>query len=128
MKPIIAVFQFAETTQHAERVEHSGSSRVEVISVVPGFHFRQCFCRGKIVPFGESLDFRLEIPFQFFFADTANRGIRVVHANIVQLVEIAEHAYLGEFCHPGEEHEPQVAIGTLEYPVKRFQRIAVIFQ
>ena len=97
-----------------------------MIAVVQRRHFRQYIIGCHAVDGCQLSYFRLEVFFQFFKSDTAKRGIIIVHANIIQLVEIAEHADLRKLRHPGEEHKTQVTVCTLEYTIESFQRVTVI--
>jgi hypothetical protein len=55
---------------------------------------------------------------------TANRRIVPVQGYVVQVVEAAENAGLGELAHPGQEHQPQVGIGVLQGRIETLQHIA----
>ena len=66
--------------------------------------------------------------YQFIFGDTAKGGIRRLHADIVQLVQIAEDADLGKLGDSGQKNKTQIAVGTFQHSIKSFQRTAVFRQ
>ncbi len=49
-----------------------------------------------------------------------------IHADVLRLVEAAEHRYLRELRHPCQQHEPQVSVRRLEGGVERLQHLAVL--
>ena len=55
---------------------------------------------------------------KLIFGDAAQGFIFTAHADVVGLVETAEHAYLRELRHAGEQYELQVLVGILEDPVE----------
>ena len=70
-----------------------------------------------------------EIAVYLLLGDTAERFVASVHADVLGLVEPAEHTHLREFGHPRQQDELQVCIGSFEHGVEGFQHVAVsVFQ
>ena len=66
-----------------------------------------------------------EIPFHLLLGDAAQGLIPCVHADILRLVESAEHAHLGEFRDSRQQHELQVVVRRLEYGVESPEHLPV---
>ena len=93
---------------------------MKVIAIILTCHFVYgFFCR------------QLVNPAEFFYlgrkgfnqlcpGDAAYCGIRIIKADIIQLVQIAEHTDLREFSNSRKESKTQVAVGTFQYTVKSF--------
>ena len=51
-----------------------------------------------LVPEGQLTDRFVEITVQFFVSDAANVDIAVIHGDICQIVQVAEHTHLAKSC------------------------------
>ena len=67
-----------------------------------------------------------EVAVDLFLRDAAQRLVTSVHADVLRLVETAEHAHLRELRHARQQHELQMLVCHLEYRVKGFQHVAVM--
>ena len=100
---------------------------MKMIAVVVLRQFIYSFCKCQIVYFGKPFYFGYKIGLQFIFCNAAYRRIVIVHADVLQLVQVTEHAYLRKLRHSGEEGKAQVAVGTFQYAIEGFQGFAVLF-
>ena len=101
---------------------------MEMIAVIV---FGQCiyrFFKRQIVYLTKMLYFRNKDFAQLFFRNTTHSRIVIIHADILQLVQITKYADLREFRHSGNEDETQVAVGAFQHAVKGFQGFTVFFQ
>ena len=69
------------------------------------------------------MDVLIEMRTQLRFRDAANGGVRLPHGYIVQIVEVAEHAYLAELGHTCEQGEADGPIHGLQYAVEGFEHV-----
>ena len=60
----------------------------------------------------------------FPFTDTTNFNVCVPHRNVVQVIQVTEHAYLTKLRNSRQQSELDAAVQSLQHPVKRFQHIA----
>ena len=101
---------------------------MEVVSVVLSGHLLDSFIRGLSVYLCKLFYFGSEGGEKLFVGDTADGGEIIIHADVVQLVEVAEHAYVREVRYPCEEHEAEVSVGALQNSIKGFQDVTISLQ
>ena len=57
----------------------------------------------------------------YVFCDAAYLDVPIIHRQVHEVVEVAEHAYLAELGHTCEQGEADISIHGLQNAVKRFQ-------
>ena len=106
---------------------------IDVVAAVPGVAvvpvFNLCqqrggggpghFLQGVLYPF-------LKIRFQLRLGVAHQRGVSRIQRDVVQVVQIAEHAHLAELRHPGDEQKLEVWIGAFDDAVKVFEDALVL--
>ena len=60
---------------------------------------------------------------QFIFGDSANAGIRLVHADVLDVVQLAEDAELRELCDSSQENEAEHRFAILKRRVEVAHRV-----
>ncbi len=99
-----------------------------MITVILLFQATNGFFKGQPFAFTQTVYLRFKSMNQLLFCNAAQGIIRPVHADVVQLVQVAEHADLCKLGDTRQEHEAQVAVGALQHPVKGFQDAAVFIE
>ena len=61
----------------------------------------------------------------FLFADAADFHVAVVHGDVHQVVQIAEHADLAELGHSRKQGKADAAVHGFQCPIESFQGTAV---
>lgn len=69
------------------------------------------------------MDVLIEMRTQLRFRDAANGGVRLPHGYIVQIVEVAEDAYLPELGHAGQQGEAYGPVHGLQHAVEGFEHV-----
>ena len=94
---------------------------MEMITVVLFRHRPDSFLHGHVVGFCQCLQFGLKTCKQLFFRYSADGCIRLAHADVVQLVQVAEHTHLRELGHTCQECKTEITVSTFQHSVKSFQ-------
>ena len=101
---------------------------MEMIAVIV---FGQCiyrFFKRQIVYLTKMLYFRDKDLAQLLFRNATHSRIVIIHADILQLIQITEYADLREFRDSRKEGETQVTVGTFQNTIKGFQSFTIVFQ
>ena len=99
-----------QSLDKAERVEHILRILTEMIAVVIILQFCETFLVSHPKIFAQSLNVGSHHGFEFRLAYSADGGILVKHAYIVQVVEFAEDAELRELGNACDEDELQIRV------------------
>ena len=113
IKPVAADTTVTQGIKQAERIVDILGPIAEMIAVVVIFQQFQSFFVGNLLPVGKRLHTILNIVLQLLLRNTANRRVFSLHRNILQIVQLAEYAELGELVDPGDEYKPQIRVKTL---------------
>lgn len=124
---VIQYFRLAGI-QHAERIEDAGAIRVKVIAVVQAGHPLQGGFKIHSVGLPQQRYLRGKRIYQFLFRNAAQGGVFGPGADVLQLVQVAEHADLRKLGDTRQEDEAKVAVGTFQHTVEGFQGAAVLLQ
>ena len=60
----------------------------------------------------------------FPLTDTTDFNVCVPHRNVVQVIQVTEHAYLTKLRNSRQQSKLDAAVQSLQHPVKGFQHIA----
>ena len=115
---------YLKVVEQAERIVDSFRVLHEVITVVTFLQFRASFRIGHALRRGQFVDFLLKVVMNLLFRYSAQADVGFAHCNVVQVVQVAEHADLAELGDTRQQGELDAAVHRLEYAVERFQRIA----
>ena len=126
LKPVAAELFLRKGIQQAERIVHAYGIFREMVTVVIGFQFRTGLFIGQARSRGQGVNVFFKICMHFLLADAADFHIAVVHGNVHQVVQIAEHADLSELGHSRQQGEADAAVHGLQRPVERLQGAAVL--
>ena len=74
--------------------------------------------------FSHYVDISPKLRGEFFLGYAANVSIFLVHAYIIDIVQLAEDAQLGELGDSREEHEAQILVATLQRRIEIAHHIA----
>ena len=126
-EPVVAQHLLVKSVQQAEGVVDVRQGGAEVVAVILSLqhllhlHFVHLeLLRHLADCFGKDIVYLL-------LRDAAECIVTLVHADVLGLVEAAEHADLRKLRNARKHHEPQIGIGILEHAVETFQHIAVVF-
>ncbi|SCH53796.1 Uncharacterised protein [uncultured Bacteroides sp.] len=97
-----------------------------MIAVVIGFQFRTRLLVTHPRSRSQCVNILFKVGVHFLLADAADFHIAVVHGNVHQVVQIAEHADLSELGHSRQQGEADAAVHGLQRPVERLQGAAVL--
>ena len=81
-----------------------------MIAVVAVFQAQAYIFIGGVVCRCKQLQRFFKIGVNFFLGDAAYRLVSVVHTDILQVVQVAEHTYLPEFSHACQQSEAYVPV------------------
>ena len=115
LEPVVAELHAVKGVQKAERIVYAGSARLEVIAVI---HLAEALAYSVIVRAlfgGKTVQRLLEIFMYLCLRYAADVDITLVHGNVLQVVEVAEHAHLAELCHAREQGEADIAVLCLQH-------------
>ena len=124
-EPVVAELLHVEGVEDAEGVVDVGHGRAEVIAVVLPLQEVPHLVKAASVLPGQGGDRFCEVLAHLLPGNAAESLVAVVHADVLGLVEAAEHADLRELGDARQQHELQVAVGRLEGGVERLQDVAV---
>ena len=96
-----------------------------MITVIFPFQLFYCFFLRNAVSLTEFPNLLLEHREKLILRDAAKCVETGVVADVIRLVEAAEHADLWELSHSCEQHKLQMLVGELEHAIKTFQYLAV---
>ena len=69
------------------------------------------------------LHFVIQIGMYLFLCDAAYLDVPIIHRQVHEVVEVAEHAYLAELGHTCEQGETDGPIHGLQYAVEGFEHV-----
>ena len=124
-EPVVVYPPAVQRVEQAEGIVHVRQPVAEVVAVVlqlqPLLHFlrRTAVVRGHV---GNGFG---EITVYLVLRDAAQRLVTPVHADVLRLVETAEHAHLRELRHARQQHKLQVLVRCLEHGVEGLEHVAV---
>ena len=110
LKPVAAVLSGFECIEQAERVVYSCAAWTEVVSVIVLLQLSAGLLESLPVGICKSLDIIVEVLQEFFFSYPADICIERISGYILEIVQVAEHAYLTELRHPGQKGELDIAV------------------
>ena len=113
-EPEVLVLLCIEGVEQAERVIDVGTMLAEMITVIPLFQMNTCFLESFVVRFGHPLDVRFQFRQQLLLGDAADSAEVIAHADILQIVQLAEDTHLAELADAGDEKEAEILPHTLE--------------
>ena len=97
-----------------------------MITIIPGFQTELHFIGSAPFLCSQHSNRIGEILLQFFLGNATKCLVTIVHADILRLVETAEHTNLRELGDTRQQHELQISVGTLEGGIESFQRVPVL--
>ena len=88
------------------------------------FQFLDGFLPAQFLMRGKSVDIIAHLCKHFLLGDTADAGVRLVHAHILDIVQLAEDAELRELRDTRKEHETEQWLAIFQGTVEIAHRIA----
>ena len=125
-KPIVAHVILLKAVEDTERIENASQITAKMIAVVFFLQPRDRFMIIISIGCRKRVDRRVKHIEKFILCNTAKRLITSIHANVVGLIEAAEHAHLRELGNSREHHEMEVFVGVLKYSIESFENITVV--
>ena len=99
-----------------------------MITVVQTGKALQGFFPARPFLLAQAPEFRLKIPLQFPVCNPAKSDILRQHADVHQLIQIAENTHLRKLGHSRQESKPQITVAAFQNAVKSFQRFTVFIK
>ena len=99
-----------------------------MITVVVVFQRFYCFLTSQLQFVCKTVNICRHLAEQLFFCNSTNSGIFLIHAYIVDVVQLAEDAELREFCDTRQEHEAQHRLTLLQQTVEVAHKISQAFK
>ena len=123
LKPVAAELHLIKRVQQTERVIDPDGMFHKVVTIITFFQFCAHLLITHLLLFCQLMQFLLQVVMYFFLRDAANIHKAFIHWNILQVIQVAEHAHLAKFCHPGQQRKLDAAVHRLQSSVERLQRI-----
>lgn len=95
-----------------------------MVAVVVVLEAAQSVFAADAEAYGEQVDVEGHLADQLLLADAANGRELGVHADVLQVVELAENTELRELGDAGEEHEPQPCVACFEWRIELAHHLA----
>ena len=92
-----------------------------MIAVIACFQLAADILVRHLLRIGQPVKLILKVGMYFLFGDAAELDIKVVHRDIIQVVQVAEYAYFTILCNPCQYRKLDVAVHGFEHTVERFQ-------
>ena len=125
-KPIVAHVILLKAVEDTERIENASQITAKMIAVVFLLQPRDRFMIIIAIGCRKRVDRRVKHIEKFILCNTAKRLITSIHADVIGLVESAEHTHLREFGNSREHNELNVFVGVLENAIESFENITVV--
>ena len=93
-KPISLQLAISKAIEQAVRIEDIRRWPSEVITIIMVFEFLDSLLPAQFQMLGKSIDVITHLGQQFLLGDATDAGIRLVHAHILDVVQLAEDAEL----------------------------------
>ena len=106
LEPVGAKLPCVKALYQAERVVDVLGLVAEVITVVVVLELQQRIVVGDSLFVGEITHRLFHVPFQLGLRDAADGRVPWHHRDVLEVVQLAEYAELGELVYPRDEHEP----------------------
>ena len=123
-EPVIIHFLLGKAIQQAIRIEHIRRWPSEVITVIMVFKLLDGLLPAQFKMLGKSVDVIAHLGQQFLFGDTADTGIRLIHAHVGDIVQLAEDAQLRKLRNARQENEAKQWLAIFQRTVEIAHRIA----
>ena len=81
-----------------------------MIAVIHRLQLGHCLFLGNSVVFRHTQNVTVHLRTQFFGCYAADAGILVIHADILQVVQLTEYTQLRELCDTGQEYELDITV------------------
>ena len=105
-EPELAVPSVIQAAQQAERVVYVLALRAEMVPVIHLLQMLQSLFVCLPVLLRQGLDVRPQLLLDLPLRNPADGTEAVLHADVLQAVQLAEDAHLAELAYPRDEHEP----------------------
>ena len=125
LKPVTAEPSVGKGIQQAERIVHAYRLIAEVITVIIGFQLCTSLFISQARSCSQRMNVFLKIRMDFLLADAADFHVAVVHGDVHQVVQIAEHADLAELGHSRKQGKADAPVHGFQSSVEGFQGTAV---
>ena len=124
VKPVVLYLAGVEGFYQAEGIVDVGHRLAEVVAVVHALQFAQRGVEGLAAFLGQQLNVGPQGGEQLLLADAADGLVVSLHGDVVQLVELAEHAHLRKLGDAGDEGKLQVVVLALQRPEEVLESLA----
>src|SRR5574344_2358640 len=115
LEPIIGEFHFFQSIQQTERIVDSFSIDFKMISIVLFFQLCITFFFCYTILLCKFYNPFIKILMQFFFRDSTDIDISLVHRDILKIIQIAEYTDFTELSDAGKESKLNISILCFEY-------------
>ena len=110
LKPVAAELFLRKRIEQTERIVHAHGIFREVITVIIGFQLRTSLFISQARSCSQRMNVFLKIRMDFLLADAADFHVAVVHGDVHQVIQIAEHADLAELGYSREQGKADTAV------------------
>ena len=124
LEPVAPYLLLGKGIQQTEGIVHPHRLITEMVAVVVFLQQSASLCVIHAQIVCQRMNVLLKIRMKFRIADTAELRIAVVHRNVHQVVQVAEHTHLAELRHARQHGKINRTVARLERPVKRLERVA----
>jgi len=125
LKPVAAELFLRKRIEQTERIVHAHGIFREVITVIIGFQLCTSLFISQARSCSQRMNVFLKIRMDFLLADAADFHVAVVHGDVHQVVQIAEHTDLAELGHSREQGKADAPVHGFQSSVEGFQGTAV---
>ena len=124
LKPIVTEFHLKECIQQTERIVDAVRVFCKVITVIARFQFIAHFLIRHFLRGCQFVQIFFKIKVYLLFGDSTDGNERLVHGDIIQIVQVTEHAYFAKLGHSRQQGKLDAAVHGFQYAIERFQSVA----
>ena len=128
LEPVVPQRPVLQGIEQAEGVEDVGRPGREMVAVVSCLQRLQRLFRRHLFLFGKALHVVRHLLLHLLHADAADGGEIRFQGDVLQVVQLAEYAELGELRDAGEEDEVEVRVGVLQRRIEVAHHVAELGQ
>ena len=123
-KPIVAEFHLKECIQQTEGIVDAVRVFCKVITVIARFQFIAHFLIRHFLRGCQLVQVFFKIKMYLLFSNSTDGNKRLVHGDVIQIVQVTEHTDFTELGHSRQQGKLDAAVHGFQYAVERFQSVA----
>ena len=124
LKPIVTEFHLKECIQQTERIIDAVRVFCKVVTVIAGLQFIAYFLIRHFLRGCQFVQVFFKIKMYLLFGDSTDGNERLVHGDVIQIVQVTEHTYFAELGHSRQQGKLDAAVHGFQYAIERFQSVA----